>query len=491
MNAYSIYDDIATRTNGDIYLGVVGPVRCGKSTFISKFIDTLVLPNIENEFDKNRTIDELPQSADGKTVMTTQPKFIPNKAVKISVNGRASLNVRLVDCVGYMIKSANSGEENKQRLVKTPWSDEAMPFDKAAEIGTKKVVSEHSTIAVAMTTDGSFSGINRSEYIDAEEKVVNELKASNKPFVMILNTTNPKDDLTQELAKSLSKKYDTCVMPLDVSNMTKEDIDEIFAKILADFPLVSLKVKIPKWLEAMPYEDEMIQEIIRETKALVDNASKVGQVDSTKVAFSGSECFEEITLTEVKMGEGVAFAEVMPKENLFYRVLSKQCGCEISSDYHLISYIKSLTTAKAEYDKLKDALTQVEETGYGVVMPKIDELTLEEPEIVKQGSRYGVKLKASAPSLHLMRVDVQTEISPIVGTEQQSSDLVKYILDEFESNPQGIWETNMFGKSLHSLVNEGLNNKLVQMPLEAQTKMRKTLGRIVNEGKGGIICILL
>ena len=232
-------------------------------------------------------------------------------------------------------------------------------------------------------------------------------------------------------------------------------------------------------------------EIVRETKALVDNASKVGQVDSTKVAFSGSECFEEITLTEVQMGQGIALAEVLPKENLFYRVLSKQCGCDISSDYHLINYIKSLTTAKAEYDKLKDALTQVEETGYGVVMPKIDELTLEEPEIVKQGSRYGVKLKASAPSLHLMRVDVQTEISPIVGTEQQSSDLVKYILDEFESNPQGIWETNMFGKSLHSLVNEGLNNKLIQMPLEAQTKMRKTLGRIVNEGKGGIICILL
>jgi len=491
MNAYNIYEDIATRTNGDIYLGVVGPVRCGKSTFISKFINTLVLPNIQNEHDKARAIDELPQSADGKAVMTTQPKFIPNKSVQIKVQDNIALNVRLVDCVGYMIKSAKTIEDNKPRLVKTPWREEAMPFDEAAEIGTKKVVTEHSTIAVAMTTDGSFSGIDRSEYVEAEEKVVAELKKANKPFVMILNTNKPKDDQTIDLAKSLSKKYSTCVMPLDVANIEPEDIDEIFAKILGDFPLVSLKVKLPKWIEAMPYEDEMIQEIIKETKSLVDGVSKIGQVDATKVAFLDSDCFEKITLNEIKMGEGIATCEIVPKENLFYKVLSKQCGCDISSDYHLISYIKELSVAKAEYDKLKDALLQVEQTGYGVVMPKFDELTLEEPEIVKQGSRYGVKLKASAPSLHLMKVDVQTEISPIVGTEQQSSDLVKYILDEFESNPQGIWETNMFGKSLHSLVNEGLNNKLIQMPIEAQTKMRKTLGRIVNEGKGGIICILL
>ncbi len=491
MNTYNIYEDIATRTNGDIYLGVVGPVRCGKSTFISKFVNTLVIPNIQNQFDKERTIDELPQSADGKTVMTTQPKFIPNKAVGIKLNNSTSLNVRLIDCVGYMIKSANSGEENKPRLVKTPWQETPMPFEDAAEIGTKKVVTEHSTIAVAMTTDGSFSGINRGEYIEAEEKVVNQLKVAGKPFVLILNTSKPKDPETQDLVKSLSQKYNTCVMPIDVANIQMEDIDEIFAHILADFPLTALRVKLPKWIEAVPFEDEMIQEIVKETKALVDGVNKVGQVDSTKIAFCGSEMFEEIVLSEVKMGEGIAIAEIMPKENLFYRVISKQCGCDIASDYHLINYIKQLSHAKQEYDKLKEALYQVEQTGYGVVMPKIDELTLEEPEIVKQGSRYGVKLKASAPSLHLMRVDVQTEISPIVGTEQQSSDLVKYILDEFESNPQGIWETNMFGKSLHSLVNEGLNNKLVQMPQEAQNKMRKTLGRIVNEGKGGIICILL
>ncbi len=492
MTNYNIYEDIAVRTGGDIYLGVVGPVRCGKSTFISKFINTLVIPNITNQFDKDRAIDELPQSADGKTVMTTQPKFIPNKAVQIKVQDKVSFNVRLIDCVGYMIKSAVSSEEtSKPRLVKTPWRDTPMPFDEAAEIGTRKVVTEHSTIAVAMTTDGSFSGIPRSDYIEAEEKIVNELKNSGKPFVLILNTSRPKDELTDDLVKSLARKYNCCTMALDVSAMTASDIDEMFAKILADFPLTSLKVKLPKWIEALSFEDEMLQEIIAETKALVDGVNKVGEVDSTKVAFETSSCFEPITITELKMGEGIAIAEVVPKDNLFYKVLSKQCGAEITSDYHLINYIKQLSHAKCEYDKLKDALCEVERTGYGVVSPKIDEMSLEEPEIVKQGSRYGVKLKASAPSLHIMKVDVQTEISPIVGTEQQSSDLVKYILKEFESNPQGLWETNMFGKSLHDLVNEGLNNKLVQMPVEAQNKMRKTLGRIVNEGKGGIICILL
>ena len=321
MNAYNIYDDIATRTGGDIYLGVVGPVRCGKSTFISKFVDTLVLPNIQNQYDKDRTIDELPQSADGKTVMTTQPKFIPNKAVNIKVQGNTSLNVRLIDCVGYMVKSALNGSENgKARLVKTPWREAPMPFDEAAEMGTKKVVTEHSTIAVAMTTDGTFSGINRSEYIEAEEKVISELKASNKPFVVVLNSSKPQDEQTQELAKALSKKYNACVMALDVANMQREDIDEMFGHILADFPLTSLKVKLPKWIEALPYEDTLIQEIVSEAKALVDGVSKVGQVDSTKIAFEGSEMFEPITLSEVKMGEGIAVAEIVPKPNLFYIV---------------------------------------------------------------------------------------------------------------------------------------------------------------------------
>lgn len=492
MKSYNIYEDIAKRTNGDIYLGVVGPVRCGKSTFISKFINTLVLPNIQDKYDKERAIDELPQSADGRTVMTTQPKFIPNEAVRITVQDNVTLNIRLVDCVGYMIKGAmGQSEGSKPRLVKTPWSDVALPFEEAAEIGTKKVIAEHSTIAIAMTTDGSFTEIDRQNYIDAEEKVVKELQASGKPFVIILNTANPNSEQTKNLVESLKVKYNSCVMAVDVNNMTEDTIDNIFASILQEFPLVSLQIKMPKWMEALPYDDEIIQEVVNEAKTLVNSVNKVGEIDTTKIAFSESQMFEPLSITQIRMGEGIANMDIMPKPELFYQVLSRQCGYEIKSDYQLINYLKQLAHAKTEYDKIKDALEQVEESGYGVVTPRMEEMHLEEPEIVKQGSRYGVRLKASAPSLHIMKVDIQTEISPIVGTEQQSEDLVKYLLKEFESNPQGIWETNMFGKSLHSLVNEGLNNKLVQMPQEAQKKMRKTLGRIVNEGKGGIICILL
>lgn len=492
MDSYAIYEDIAKRTNGDIYVGVVGPVRCGKSTFITNFVNKLVLPNIDDKYNKTRTIDEMPQSADGKTIMTTQPKFIPNKAVDILVKDSISLSVRLVDCVGYMINGAEGHtENNKPRLVKTPWSQSPIPFEEAAEIGTKKVITEHSTIVIAMTTDGSFTDIDRENYVEAEEKVVKELKNSGKPFVLVLNTIEPNSDKTFELKDKLSEKYKVPVLALDVANLTTDDIDNIFENVLQEFPLTSLRVKFPQWIQALPFEDEIVQAIVNEAKQLVNNVNKVGEVDVTKTIFNDSEMFEPLTVNEVKMGEGIAKLEVVAKPNLFYKVLSRQCGEDIKNDFELVSYIKQLAVAKVEYDKIKDALKQVEEDGYGVVSPKLEEMSLEEPEIVKQGSRYGVRLKASAPSLHLIKVDVQTEISPIVGTEQQSEDLVKYLLKEFESNPQGIWETNMFGKSLHNLVNEGLNNKLLQMPVEAQKKMRKTLSRIVNEGKGGIICILL
>ncbi len=492
MDSYGIYEDIAKRTNGDIYVGVVGPVRCGKSTFITNFVNKLVLPNIDDKYNKTCTIDEMPQSADGKTIMTTQPKFIPNKAVDILVKDTISLRVRLVDCVGYMVEGAEGHiENNKPRLVKTPWSNTAIPFEEAAEIGTKKVITEHSTIAIAMTTDGSFTDIERKSYVKAEEKIIKELKTSGKPFVLIVNTKNPDAEETKKLTSELNEKYKVPVLALNVASLSNEDVDEIFENILQEFPLTSLKVKFPQWIQALPYEDEIVQAIVSETKELVNNVNKIGEVDIAKTIFNDSEMFEPITISEVKMGEGVAKIEVVAKPNLFYKVLSRQCGQEIKDDFELVTYIKELAYAKVEYDKIKEALIQVEENGYGVVSPKLEEMSLEEPEIVKQGSRYGVRLKASAPSLHIMKVDVQTEISPIVGTEQQSEDIVKYLLKEFESNPQGIWETNMFGKSLHNLVNEGLNNKIVQMPAEAQKKMRKTLSRIVNEGKGGIICILL
>lgn len=492
MDSYKIYEDISQRTGGDIYLGVVGPVRCGKSTFITNFINKMVLPNIKNDFDKTRTIDELPQSADGKTIMTTQPRFVPKDAVMINVNDNISLKIRLVDCVGYTVKGAEGLTENdKPRLINTPWSQEPLPFEQAAEIGTRKVITDHSTIAVVVTTDGSFGQLDRENFIEAEQQTINELKNTHKPFVVLLNSSKPNNSETQSLASNLSEKYDVPVIPIDALNLSNDSVEKMFNGLLQEFPLYSLRVRMPKWLQSLPYEDSLIQEIVLESKTLVDNVTKIGQIDANQNIFTQSENFEQIKISNISMGDGIAYLEIEPKANLFYKVLSNQCGQEINSDYQLVTYIKDLAYAKNEYDKIKDALIQVEQEGYGVVSPKMEEMRLEEPEIVKQGSRYGVRLKASAPSLHIMRVDVQTEICPVVGSEQQSEDIVKYLLKEFENNPKGIWETNMFGKSLHSLVNEGLNKKIVQMPPEAQKKMRKTLGRIVNEGKGGIICILL
>lgn len=492
MGNYGLYEDIAKRTGGDIYVGVVGPVRCGKSTFITQFMQNLVVPNIEDKNTKQRTIDELPQSADGKTIMTTQPRFVPSKAAAIRVDDKVDMNVRMIDCVGYLIDGALGHEENqKERLVKTPWSDEEMPFEKAAELGTKKVIDEHSTIGIVLTTDGSITDIPRSSYVKAEERVVSELAAQNKPFVVVLNTKLPKSDDAKKLAKSLEAKYGVPVMPMDVLKLNQNNIDEIFEKILLEFPIKSLKIKMPKWMQALSFNHPIISNVVEEVKKFGENANKIGQIDKTNVAFLESDDFEPVVVSSIKMGEGKVYFEVTPKPGLFYRVLSEQCDTEITDDFHLISYVKQLAHAKAEYDKIKLALADVKEKGYGVVMPNVEDMTLEDPEIVKQGNKFGVKLKASAPSLHIMSVDIETEVNPIVGSQAQSEEMVKYMMSEFEQNPKAIWETNMFGKSLSSLVKEGIDSKITLMPVEAQRKMRKTLGRIVNEGKGGIICILL
>lgn len=491
MENYQIYEDIATRTNGDIYIGVVGPVRCGKSMFISKFMQNLVIPNIKNKHSKERAIDELPQSAEGKTIMTTQPNFVPNEAVKVSI-GNANMNVRLIDCVGYMISGAMGHEENqKPRLVKTPWSDTEMPFEQAAELGTKKVIEEHSTIGFVITTDGTISDIARESYVEAEERIIEEVKATDKPFVVIVNSTKPRSADTVNLTKTLSEKYGAPVIALDVMKMSEEEIERVFEKVLLEFPIKTFKANMPDWLQALPFEDPLIQNVIEEIKKFGDNASKVGEIDKTYVAFMENENFEPLVVGKMELGEGSVVFDVTPKQHLFYKVISNQCGYEIPDDYALVNYIRELAFAKREYDKLAFALEQVKENGYGIVNPSVEEMTLEDPQIVKQGSRFGVKLRASAPSLHIMKVDVETEVSPIVGTQQQSEDLVKYMMDEFEKDPASIWETNMFGRTLHSMVNDGIQSKIVMMPLEAQRKMRKTLGRIVNEGKGGIICILL
>lgn len=491
MISTDIYKDIAKRSNGDIYLGVVGPVRTGKSTFITNFVNKLVLPNIVNVYDRERSLDELPQSAKGKTIMTTQPKFIPAEAVKINIDN-VDMKVRLVDCVGYMIDGAMGHiEENAPRLVKTPWSDEELPFSVAAEMGTKKVITDHSTIAVMVTTDGSFTEIDRESYVKAEEEVVKELQNSNKPFAIILNTSNTASESTQKLVDSLKEKYNAPVLAVDVLNLNEEDVTKIMEEVLKQFPIKSIEVKLPKWMQALSFDSELILEIINNIKDLVDIDDKIGDFKLNGTLFENSPNFEAINEAKIKLDEGVIFIGVEPKPELFYKVLSQWCGIEIQSDYHLISYIKELTYAKSEFDKIKEALDSVNEIGYGIVKPKQSDIILDEPILTKQNGKFGVKIKAKAPSLHIMRVDVDAEVSPIVGTQNQSEDLIKYLKEEQENNPNGIWETNLLGKSLESLISDDITNKIVMMPNDAQKKLRKTLTRIVNEGKGGIICILL
>ena len=491
MEKFEIYEDIKNRTNGDIYIGVVGPVSVGKSTFITQFMQKLVLPNITEKNAKERTIDELPQSADGKTIMTTQPHFVPNEAVKIKV-ANAEMKVRMIDCVGYLAQGVMGHiEDNKPRLVKTPWSDEELPFEEAAELGTSKVIKEHSTIGLVVTTDGSVTDLPRSSYIEAEERVVQEMKACGKPFVIILNCKNPNNNECKKLATALWTKYDVPIIPLNALELKDDDVDKIVESILMEFPVKSIKIQMPAWMRALDFNSEIISEVASEMKKVSQNMLKLSDANKNQIAFSESNCFDPITVSTIDAGDGVIKFNVIPKDGLFYRVLSEECGYEIKDDFELVNYIKELAIAKVEYDKIKGALEEVRQSGYGIVEPRKEDLELGEPEIIKQGNRFGVKIKASAPSLHIMRVDVETEVTPLVGTEDQSQDLAKNLVDQFENDPQSIWDTNILGKSLFNLVGDNINSKIVMMPIEAQRKMRKTLSRIVNEGKGGVLCILL
>jgi len=493
MEEFDIYKDISERTNGDIYIGVVGPVRAGKSTFITNFMEKLVLPKVEDVHIKERMKDELPQSANGKAIMTTQPKFVPNEAMPVNVAQNTTVNIRLVDCVGYLVDGATGYMDGEnQRMVKTPWSDEEMPFTVAAEMGTKKVIEDHSTIGIVMTSDGSITtDIPRKSYEESEEKTVNELKRLGKPFVMVLNSMYPMSKETQKLAAALSEKYDVAVLPIDVLNLNEDDINELFKRILYEFPLKDIEVELDKWIQALPMDNALVTEIVSNLIEKSEGLTKMGDAIKLTKIFDNSENFECPIITKIMMGCGKVVYRLCAKQNLFYKALSKECGMELSDDFALMSSLKELVNAKKEYDKLSVALREVKENGYGVVTPTLDEMTLEEPQIVKQGSKYGVKLRATAPSLHIMQVDIQSEVSPYVGSEQQSEEMLKSLLSQFENDPKTLWETNMFGKSLHMLVNEGLNNKLNAMPVDTQKKMRKTISRIVNEGKGGVICILL
>lgn len=487
-----LYQDIANRTQGDIYVGVVGPVRTGKSTFIKRFMDLLVIPNIENEYKKERARDELPQSAGGRTIMTTEPKFIPNEAVEITIGDNLKLKTRLVDCVGYLVNNAIGYlEDDMPRMVKTPWFEEEIPFEQAAEIGTKKVITEHSTIGILVTTDGSITDIPREDYIRAEERVVNELKELNKPFVIVLNSDDPFSDYTKNLAKELEQKYQTSVIPTDCSRLDMEDINEIFGKILYEFPIEKMNINFPKWVDGLSDSHWLKEELYSEIKEAFGNIHILKQIDGGIVKLQSTKVINKTIIDEIKLGEGTINISIHLYDELFYKVLTEISGVEIENEGDLFSTITELANTKKEYDKIANALEEVKATGYGIVTPSMDELILDEPEIIKQGTRFGVKLRARAPSIHLIRAEIATEVSPIVGSEKQSEDLVNYLLSNFEDDPTKIWESNIFGRSLHELVNEGLQTKLAKMPVDAQAKLQETLERIVNEGSGGLICIIL
>ena len=488
----NIYEDIAKRTQGDIYIGVVGPVRTGKSTFIRKFMEKLVLPNIENEFKKERTQDEIPQSGSGKTIMTVEPKFVPADGVEIKIKDTVSLKVRMVDCVGYIVDGALGHEEDgKQRLVSTPWSQEAMSFEKAAEIGTKKVIRDHSTIGIVVLTDGSVTGIDRKSYLSAEERVINELKALNKPFAVVLNTLDPDSHQTELLRTKLEEKYNVPIVPVNVLAMDEEDIENVMETVLYDFPLNEIRINLPQWIEGLEKNHWIKNNIIFTLKQSLNEIGKIRDINSIVKGFSELEFLEDTEIDNVELGEGVISVDLSAKQDLFYNILEEKSGFKIDGDHQLLSLITKLSRVKNEYDKIESALLDAKTKGYGVVAPSLDELSLEEPEIIKQGKQYGIKLRANAPSLHIIKADISTEVSPIVGNQTQGEEMIKYLQETFEENPSELWSSNMFGKSLNDLVKEQLQSKLYTMPEEIRIKIQKTLQKIINEGSANIITILL
>ena len=492
MAEHSIYEDISKRTNGDIYIGVVGPVRTGKSTFIKRFMESLVLPNISEGYSRERARDEMPQSAAGKTVMTTEPKFIPDEAVKITLDGCSNLNVKMIDCVGYVVPEAlGTIEDGHPRMVRTPWRDEPMPFIEAAELGTHKVITEHATIGMLVTTDGSIGDISRESYIEAEERIVRELREMGKPFAVILNSARPTSEQAVAMAYELEAKYQAPVALVSCMDLDAEDIRHILELVLHEFPATEIKISMPEWTTALEPSHRIKQSLMTSIHKCAGRVHKVGDIREAFSDLGECEYIKSAALEEINLGNGCARVSVSMADGLYYEVISELTGFEIKGEESLIQLLKDLSAMKERYDRVSAALDEAENRGYGIVMPDVSDLKLADPEIVKQSGGYGVRLKASAQSIHMIRANIETEINPIVGTEQQSEDLVKYMLKEFEEEPQQIWQSNMFGKTLYELVNEGLHTKLEHMPEASRKKLSETLERIINEGSGGLICIIL
>lgn len=492
MEEFDLYRDISERTNGDIYIGVVGPVRTGKSTFIKKFMEEYVLPLIKDKYIKERSKDELPQSASGKTIMTTEPKFVPEEAIRVEIGENIHFKVRMIDCVGYTVPGAQGYEdENGPRMVSTPWYSHDIPFQEAAELGTQKVIREHSTIGLVITTDGSFTEISRHNFLMAEERVINELKEIGKPFIVILNSAKPEDEKTIQLAEKLSAKYAVPVLPLDCLHLKRDNIETILRNILYEFPIREIYIDLPSWVKGLPEDNKIRKSFDESVLKSIEEAEKLRDIEDVVLRLVDNDYAQEVYLESVDLGAGIAQIAIGVQENLFYQTLEEISGFTISNDLDLLSLVRDLSVAKREYDRIAGALADVKEKGYGIVTPSLEDMIFDEPEIIKRGNQFGVKLKANAPSIHMIRADINAEVSPVVGTEKQSEELILFLQKDFEDNPEDIWETEFLGRSLHDIMKEGIANKLYRMPESAQYKIKDTIEKIVNEGSGGLICIIL
>ena len=491
MEEFQVYTDIASRTNGEIYLGVCGPVRTGKSTFIKRFMEQLVIPSITNEHDRQRAVDELPQSADGKTIMTTEPKFIPKEAVGVRLLGDNEVKVRLIDCVGYIVDGANGlTEDGEERMVMTPWSKEPMPFTRAAEFGTRKVIHEHSTVGVVVTTDGSFGELERSAYLEAEERTIRELKEIGKAFVVLVNSMHPYSEETRNIVQEISEQYNVEAMAVNAGQLRSEDIQAILERLLHSFPVTQIEFNLPKWVEMLPNTHWLKAELLEKVREILDKISKISDVTGEHFQ-TESDMIKEFHIRKIGMENGKVEIDALFDDTRYYQILSELVGTEISGEYQLIRLLKEYTAQKEEISKMGQAWQEVHQKGYGVITPSTDEITIEEPQLIHHGNKYGVKLKAVSPSVHMIRANIETEIAPIVGTQEQAEDLLEYIAQQGGPDKEGIWDTNIFGKTVRQLVEEGMSGKVSKLTQESQLKLQETIQKVINDSNGGLVCIII